>query len=90
MDTCFGGMLDTFSGVSEIAVQHDRNGKRRWVNGDDDRLQKEEVMSQERLSMRKIGEVLRLSQEAKLSNGQIAGSLGISVTEQLKVHWFND
>ena len=35
-------------------------------------------MSQERLSMRKISEVLRLSQESKLSNGKIAGSLGIS------------
>ncbi len=35
-------------------------------------------MSQERLSMRKISEVLRLSQESKLSNGQIARSLGIS------------
>ena len=35
-------------------------------------------MSQERLSMRKISAVLRLSQDAKLSNGQIAGSLGIS------------
>src|SRR5262249_4726091 len=33
---------------------------------------------QERLSMRKISEVLRLSQESKLSNGKIAGSLGIS------------
>ena len=37
-------------------------------------------MSQTRLSMRKIGEVLRLSQEAKLSNGQIAKSLGVSKT----------
>lgn len=35
-------------------------------------------MSQERLSMRKISEVLRLAHESKLSNGQIAGSLGIS------------
>lgn len=35
-------------------------------------------MSQTRLSMRKIGEVLRLSQESKLSNGKIARSLGIS------------
>lgn len=35
-------------------------------------------MSQERLSMRKITEVLRLSRESKLSNGQIARSLGIS------------
>lgn len=35
-------------------------------------------MSQERLSMRKISEVLRLVHESKLSNGQIAGSLGIS------------
>lgn len=35
-------------------------------------------MSQERLSMRKISEVLRLAHDAKLSNGQIAGSLSIS------------
>lgn len=35
-------------------------------------------MSQERLSMRKISEVLRLAHESGLSNGQIAGSLGIS------------
>ena len=35
-------------------------------------------MSQERLSMRKIGEVLRLSRESSFSNRQIARSLGIS------------
>ena len=35
-------------------------------------------MSQERLSMRKISEVLRLFQESQLSNGKIARSLGIS------------
>src|SRR5262249_35205370 len=37
-------------------------------------------MSQERLSMRKIGDVLRLAQDANLSHRQIARSLGISKT----------